>query len=165
MIKQRMTSPMVDELDEFGRQVGRQVPSLEYAILEERGIKVLGAGARNLRFPGSVESKLVQQWQMTWLQRAQAEAREIDRLQAQVKNLGQEMALKEFALAASQQLGSRLVQLPPESMGQIGWAETLQSLVEGTLRLAAHEGDLQSRLTNQRSILVEIIEWVRKQAS
>jgi hypothetical protein len=165
MIKQRMTSPKVDELDEFGRQLDRQVPSLEYAILEERGIKVLAAGARNLRFPSLVENKLVQQWQATWLQRAQAEAGEIDLLQSQVKNLGQELALKEFALAASQQLGSRLLQQPDSPTPQSGWRETLQSLVEGTLRLTVREGELQPRLTNQRSILVEIIEWVRKQSA
>jgi hypothetical protein len=164
MIRARMVSPEVEELDEYGRPTGKIKPSLEYAILEERGIKVLAAGVRNLRFPRVVENKLVEKWQATWLQRAQREARDIDRLLAQVKTLGQDVALKEFAIASGQQLGRKLLQQSPSPAPSLGWRETLESLVEGTLRLSVHEADLQPRLTNQRNILVEIIEWVRRQA-
>jgi hypothetical protein len=161
MVKNRMVNPQVEALDEFGRPLGRLEPSKEYALLAERGIQVLSAGVRNLRFPRVVEGTILEQWQATWMERAQSEAREIDRLQMQVKGMGQELALREFATAASQSLGRELLQKP--SGGEFGLRQTLERLLDGTLRLTIHEADLQPRLTNQRGLLVEMIEWVRKQ--
>jgi hypothetical protein len=157
-IRERMTHLEADELDEFGRRTGTRRPSKEYELLHSRGIKVAGVSIHSLRFPDEVETRLVEQWQTSWLERAQEEVRLGEVLHSQQRLEGQDLASKEFALATSLVLGSALEVNP-----DIPLKESLRLLVQGTLKLCVREVELSPRLTNQKSALVEMVEWIGKQ--
>jgi hypothetical protein len=158
MIQARMTMPEVEDLDDSGRPTGIIRPSLEYSILKDRGIHVLGASVRSLRFPQVVEAKLLEQWKGTWLMRAHQERKEVETQHSNERVEGQDLALKEFSSTVSLALYNRLQQHPEPSL-----AESLKELVEGTLKLSLRDSELQPRLTNQKAGLVELIDWIGKQ--
>ena len=111
-----------------------------------------------MRFPAEVEKQLVDQWIATWMQRAQEEVRQSERFQAEERNRGQELAQKEYAASSLQPLADALANDPT-----IGAAPSLVLLLQGTLKLCIRELELNPRVTNQKSNLVELVEWVRKQ--
>jgi hypothetical protein len=156
-MNERMTSPEVDELDERGTNTGRKKRSLEFDILKDRGLRVFGARAHSLRFPPMVEEKLVDQWKATWLDRAQAERKDVERVHAVQRHEGQELALKTFASAVSQSIVNKI-----DDKLRMGIGEGLEASVHGTFRMATRETNLYPRITNQISGLSEIMEWIRK---
>lgn len=161
LMNERLKKEEVPELDDAGKETGRMVSSREYEILKERGIRVISAGVRNLRFPTAVEDKLVDQWQVTWLQRAQEESRAIDVLQTRLWSLGQEKALMDFSAYTTQQLGKALQGKKVSKVG-MDIRSTLEELVRGVLRLCNLDLGLHQRMTNQPGALLEMIEWLRK---
>ncbi|MGE5223438.1 MAG: hypothetical protein ACM3PY_13465, partial [Omnitrophica WOR_2 bacterium] len=158
MIRERMISPEVEELDDMGRPTGVKKASKEYEILKERGIQILSLGVRRLLFPREVENQLVEQWKGSWLKRAHDEMKEIERYHAEARNTGQDQAWKEYASSTSQVLAGALATNP-----EIDMATSLELLVQGTLKLCLRDLDLAPRLTNQKTTLVDLIEWIRKQ--
>ncbi|HEX9027746.1 MAG TPA: hypothetical protein VF823_01145, partial [Anaerolineales bacterium] len=158
MVRCRMEEEEVDEYNDTGAMTGKKVPSREFQILKDRGIKILSVSIRSLRFPLEVEKQLVDQWIATWLQRAQEEVRRSERVQAEERNTGQEQALKDYAAGATQVLAGVL-----ESDASIGPNQSLEMLLQGTLKLCIRELELNPRMTNQKAGLVELIEWIRKQ--
>ena len=158
MVKGRMVSEEVEELGETGIPTGKKIHSREFQILKERGIKIHFVNIRDLRFPAEVEKQLVDQWIATWMQRAQEEVRQSERFQAEERNRGQELAQKEYAASSLQPLADALANDPT-----IGAAPSLVLLLQGTLKLCIRELELNPRVTNQKSNLVELVEWVRKQ--
>jgi hypothetical protein len=158
MVKARLVSDEVEELDETGIPTGKKIHSREFQILKERGIKMHFVNIRNLRFPSEVENQLVDQWIATWLQRAQEEVRQSERFQTEERNRGQELAQKEYAVFSLQPLADALVNNPT-----LEAAPSLVLLLQGTLKLCIRELELNSRVTTQKSNLVELVEWIRKQ--
>jgi hypothetical protein len=158
MVRARMTTEEVEEIDDTGHATGKKMHSRDYQILKERGIQILSVSIRSLHFPAEVEKQLVDQWFGTWLQRAQEEVRQSERIQAEEKNDGQELALKEYASASSQPLANALA-----DDFTIDANKSLELLLQGTLKLCVRELELNPRLTNQKTSLVELVEWIRKQ--
>jgi hypothetical protein len=158
MVRARMVSEEVEELDDTGHLTGKRVHSREFQILKERGIKIQSVSIRSLRFPAEVEKQLVEQWIGTWLQRAQEEVRQSERVQAEERNIGQTLGLKEYATASSQLLANLLADDFSAEAKQ-----SLELLLQGTLKLCIRELELNPRLTNQKESLVELVEWIRKQ--
>jgi hypothetical protein len=159
MMRARLTEPKVKDLDELGKPIdGDPLPSKEYCLLRERGIRLLDVSVRYLRFPQKVEEQLLAQWQTTWLNRVKEDRKEINRLNAYYKGEGQEAAYKNFAAAVSQTLVNRLADEP----GGLNMEETLEELLIGTLRLCIREPDLQTSLAAQKAGLVEMIDWTRR---
>jgi hypothetical protein len=156
-IKERMTMPEVDELDEHGVSTGGMKRSFEYDILRDRGLRVYGVSVHSLRFPPFVEEQLVDHWKGTWLERAQAERNDVERLHSIQKLEGQELGLKTFASAVSQSVVNQVKEQP-----QAGVGDGLEAAVHGTFRMATREPNLFPRITNQVQGLREIIEWIRK---
>lgn len=155
---QRLTSLAAVELDDLGCPTGVLRSSKEHELLLSRGIKVLDVTIHNLRFPAEVESRLVDQWQASWLERAREEARLVEALHAQVRSQGQDQAAKQFAATTSQLLGTALAEeadLPID--------ESLRLLVKGTLKLCVRDVDLAPRLSGEKAALLELIEWIGKQ--
>lgn len=157
-IRARMSELQAHELDETGQLSGTTFKSKEHQILKGRGIKVFSVSISNLRFPEEIETQLVEQWEASWLDRAQGDAKEAEILHAHKRLEGQDLALKEFAAATSQMLGSYL-----SANQDLDLRESLRMLVQGTLRLGARQVELSPRLTNQKAELVELIEWIGKQ--
>lgn len=157
-MRARMVEAQAPELDEYGTPTGGLKDSNECKLLRDRGIEVLGVNVRSLRFPRPVEDQLVEQWKATWLQRAIEERKDVERLHAQERVAGQDVALKHFSTTASQNLVNTL---PQDDSLEL--TETLKLLFQGTLKVILRESDLHPRLTNQKNDLVELIEWIRKQ--
>jgi hypothetical protein len=98
MVRARMTSPQVAELDPYGRPTGNFVTSPEFQVLRERGIRVISVTIGNLRFPPEVEREFVQHWKATWLETAQAERARIEEQRKLAMFMGQEKALAEYTV-------------------------------------------------------------------
>jgi hypothetical protein len=157
-MRERMTHLEADELDEYGRRTNIRRPSKEHEMLQSRGVKIIAVTVNRLRFPEEVEKRLVDQWQATWLERAREEVRLVDVIQARKRLEGQDRAAKEFAIATSQPLGLAL-----ENQQDVSTKESLRMLVQGTLKLCVREVELAPHITDQKSTLVELIEWIGKQ--
>lgn len=163
LILQRLTQPEVENLDAIGRPTGDPVVSREYEILQERGLRVKEISISNLRFPASVEKELIRQWKATWLDRADEERETITRQISFERLSGEEQALLEYADAASQFLGpividnANMPELLPDS------ADSLEFLIRGSLNQAIRDPELTPRLTTEKTHLVELIEWIRRQ--
>jgi hypothetical protein len=163
LVFKRLTEGEVENLDEVGRPTSQQITSREFEILRDRGIRILDISITNLRFPESVEEELQGNWKATWLERAQQEREAIVRQRSYEKLLGEEKALLDFADASSLYLGPILIEnanmpelLPDE-------ADTLELLVRGSLSQCIRDSDLRSRLTTEKTELIELIEWIRRQ--
>ena len=159
----RMTEAEIEHLDEVGRPSNQKIASREFEILQDRGIRIHNISITNLRFPESVEEQLQGNWKATWLERAQQERDSVIRQQSYEKLLGEEKALLDFADAGSQFLGPILKEnanmpelLPDDS-------ETLELLVRGNLNQCIRDPDLRSRLSTENTLLIELIEWIRRQ--
>ncbi len=141
MVRARMTAEEVEELDDTGHVTGKKIHSREYQILKERGIKILSVSIRSLHFPAEVEKQLVDQWFGTWLQRAQEEERQSERTQAEERNNGQELALKEYATASSQLLANALAKDL-----SIDANRSLELLLQGTLKVMCPRARAQPKV-------------------
>lgn len=157
LVRARLQDHEVMELDEFGTPTKRLVPSKEYDILKKRGIKVESVNIRRLRFPQKVEENLVNQWIATWLQRAEEELQDAQKIQEKERTQGQETALKGYSLSVSQLLYEVLKETKSPDL-----PESLELLTEGALKLCLRDEELQSRLTNQKADLSNLMNWIRK---
>lgn len=163
MVALRLTEETVPEMNELGQKTGREQKSREFRILEERGIRVENVTINDLHFPSSVETDLVKQWKATWLDRAEAESKLVDLRRSRQKILGEQEAVLDFAEAASQLLGPKVIQntSTPELLPD--HETSLELLVRGTLNRAVRDQALQTKLTSERAQLAEIVEWIRRQ--
>ena len=160
MVRDRMRQEEVDELDETGHPTGRKVHSKEYEQLKQRGIRMLSVSIRNLHFPPTVEDQLVEQWKATWLDRAQNESKEADRLQSYEKVVGENEALRDYGLGASLLMAANLRSSKKPKHPDL--PESLELLVRGTLEQCLRDPDLRNRMTNEKRDLADLIEWIRK---
>jgi hypothetical protein len=166
MVRLRLTSFQVEELDNIGQPTGRIVPSQEFQLLQDCGIRVDGASVSNLRFKPEVERKLVDDWVATWLQRAQTERERIEARRVAQAEEGKRMALLRFAAASTRRFDRELLSLPrPKEQGEALFQMkiTLDRLLRGTLQECFLEPQLQQRLGNELNSLSEIINWIRVQ--
>ena len=163
LVIKRLTQPKVDNLNEIGRPTGQQIGSREYEILRDRGIRVQDVSIGNLHFPAEVEKEFIKQWKATWLDRAQLEADLVDRQISFEKLAGEEEALLDFAEAASQFLGPIVLENSnmPELLPDIN--DSLELLVRGNLNQSIRDPEVTPALTTERTHLVELIEWIRRQ--
>jgi hypothetical protein len=163
LVLKRLTEPEVESIDEIGRPTGEIVPSREYQILQGRGIRLHAVSITNLRFPASVEKELVRQWKASWLDNAQKELGLVDRWRSFEKLAGEEKALLEFADAASQFLGPIVIENAnmPELLPDL--SDSLQLLVRGSLNQSIRDPGLHPKLTTEKTHLVELVEWIRRQ--
>jgi hypothetical protein len=179
MIRERLTKPEVDMwddtghpvpeldqagrpmLDETGKPIHKKMISYEYKQMSSRGLRLIASIVRNLRFPAPVEERLVNQWQVTWLERAKDDAKEVERQLGEERLRGEREALKLYALGASMVLSSHLPP-PDEASKAPDLADTLEYLVQGTLSEYLRDPDLRNQLTYEKSNLANMIEWIRK---
>ncbi len=163
LVFQRLTQEEVESLDSIGRLTLQRHPSREYEMVRKRGIRIHDVKILDLHFPAGVEKELVKQWKATWLQRAQEERNVVDRRRSYNKLVGEENALLEFADAASQFLGPIVIDNAnmPELLPDL--SDSLEFLVRGSLNQSIRDPKLHPRLTSEKTHLVELIEWIRRQ--
>lgn len=164
-IYERLTRPYVLEIDQVGKPTGRLVESREFAMLRERGIRVLAAPVRNLRFEKKIDQQLEDQWVSFWRLRAEAERDYINRRRSYSIHEGEKDAQREFAFQATRRIESSLLKSTRPSTqaeARIQMRLVLERLLRGTLGQCLHDTQLHQRLSGEESQLIAIIEWLRR---
>lgn len=156
MIKARLTQPEVVILDDNGVRGQGTIPSAEFKLLQERGLKVLGVSVNGLLFDPVVDSTIISRWSTTWLKVAKMESDQIERQRAILETAAREQAIRQYA----DMLSRDLVQKKPQ-----GVKETLRTLLMRTRAIIFSNDQLSQRMTNEQQELEEIIKWIETDRS
>jgi hypothetical protein len=156
MVIARLTQPEVDFLDDNGVRGTGKVPSLEYQLLQERGIEVQKVGLFNLRFNPTIEEIIISRWSTTWLLNARAESEQVERKRNLVETSGHEQAIRQYA----DFLSKDLMQKRP-----VGIKETLKTLLLRTRTLIINNPQLRQRMSEEQQDLENIIRWIEGSGS
>ena len=151
MVIARLTQPVVDVLDDNGVRGQGTVESMEYQLLQERGIEVLNVGIGNLRFNPTIEETIISRWSTTWLLNAKLESDQVERKRNLVETAGHEQAIRQYA----DFLSKDLMQKRP-----VGIKETLKTLLLRTRTLIMNNPQLRQRMSEEQQDLEEIIRWL-----
>jgi hypothetical protein len=151
MVKARLTQEEVDVLDDNGIRGEGTVPSLEYKLLQERGLEVRSVSISNLRFDPLIEETIINRWSATWLQNARIESEQVERKRNLVETAGQEKAIRQYA----DFLSKDLIQKRP-----VGIKDTLKTLLLRTRTLIMSNPQLRQRMSEEEQDLEDIIRWV-----
>lgn len=156
MVKARLTQPEVPYIDDHGRRGEGTIPSAEYQLLQERGLKVLSVGISSLMMNPTIEDTIIRKWSTTWLKNAKNEAEQIERKKNVVESAGREKAFRQYA----DQISRDLVQKKPQ-----GVKETLKTLLMRTRTMIFNNDQLRRRMTADEEELEEIIKWIEANGS
>ncbi len=95
-IRERLTQPQYRELGLDGQRTGEVLPSREYALLQERGIRVIAVALPAIFLPPEVEKELVARWTANWLVRARKERELVEQRRNLAKKQGEQDAAEEW---------------------------------------------------------------------
>jgi hypothetical protein len=151
MVIARLTQLEVDVLDDNGVRGQGKVESMEYQLLQERGIEVLRVSIGNLRFNPTIEDTIISRWSTTWLLNARMESEQVERKRNLVETTGHEQAIRQYA----DFLSKDLMQKRP-----VGIKETLKTLLLRTRTLIMNNPQLRQRMSEEQQDLEEIIRWI-----
>ncbi len=152
IVHQRLTQPLVDELDLFGKPTGQQVPSSEFQMLQERGIRVLKVEIRDLEMPEEVEKDLIKRWQTSWLNQAKREKEMIETHRQYVTRESQEQAVREFFSQA-------ISPLADSCAGQVFSVKRVFHILMRSIRtILERNPQAQTRLQQENEQLSQLIE-------
>lgn len=156
MVKARLTQAEVDAFDDHGGRTGGTTPSPEFALLQQRGIKVLSAGISTVRFNPKIEETIISRWSGSWYKTAEDEKKQIERKRNILETSGQEKAIRQYA----DQLSHDLLQKQPQ-----GVKETLKALVMSTRAIIIKNDPLRRGMSDEQAELEEIIKWMEAENS
>ena len=156
MIKARLTQAEVDFMDDHGVRGDGTIPSAEFRLLQERGLRVQDASVIGLRLNPQIEEAIIKRWSATWLNNARAEKDQIDRKKSIIESAGQEEAIRQYA----EWLGNDLVKKKP-----IGVKETLKTLLMSTRTILFRKDQLRKLMPEGQEDLEEIIKWIEADGS
>jgi hypothetical protein len=151
MVKARLTQPEVDILDDHGVRGQRTIPSAEFKLLHERGLKVLNLSIGGLVLNPVIDNTIVSRWSATWLKVAKAESEQIERKRNIIESAAREQAIRQYA----DMLSRDLVQKKP-----VGVKETVRTLLLRTRTIIFNSDQLRQRMTTEQQELEEIIKWI-----
>ena len=151
MVKARLTQEEVDILDDNGARGQGTIPSAEYQLLQERGLKVLNVSIGGLRFNPEIETTIIQNWSATWLNTAKLESEQVERKRSLAETKGSEKAIRQYA----DFLSKDLMQKKP-----VGIKESLKTLLLRTRTLIINNHQLRQRMTDEQQDLETIIRWI-----
>ncbi len=152
LILERLKTPEVKILDDFGRPTGQKAASREYRLIKDYGIKIIAATIRRVYFHPTIEDQLIHQWTANWLELARLEREKVEQKRSVAARQGQEAAQKQFALLSCQEL----IINPPEHP-----KEALETLLQDTLKGYLRNPSLYRRLSTEPQDLTELIQWLR----
>lgn len=156
MIKARLTQAEVDILDDHGVRGDGKIPSAEFRLLQERGLRVRDAGVISLHLNPQIEETIIKRWSASWLNNARAEKEQIERKRSIVESAGQEEAIRQYA----EWLGNDLVKKKP-----IGVKDTLKTLLMSTRTIIFRKDQLRKLMPDGQENLEEIIKWIEADGS
>ncbi len=158
MIEERMTQPLVDEMDENGKYTGRKIDSPEYKWLKDRGLRVISAEVSGLKLPQRVEDGLVNRWVSSWEQNAKAQREETEQLRKVTEKRGREKGSYDYLHGLSR----NLLKGEPISHKEatVDLKETLKKLLLHSRSTLIRTDRLERRLGSEMEELEEIIRWL-----
>jgi hypothetical protein len=158
MMKERMTQPLVNEMDENGKFTGRKIESQEYKWLKDHGLRVFSASVSGLKFPQKVEEGLVNRWDSTWEHNAKVQ-REVTEQQRKVTELrGREQGSYDYLLDLSHNLLKGESASHKDASSDSG--ETLKKLLLHSRSTLIRSDRLERSLGTEIDELSEIIRWL-----
>ena len=156
MVKARLTQAEVDILDDHGIRGEGTIPSPEFRLLQDRGLRVLSAGVGGLRLNPAIEETIINRWSATWLNNAKGEKEQIERKRSIIESAGQEQAIRQYADLLSRDL----IQKKP-----VGVKETLKTLLIRTRTIIFTNDQLRKRMASEQLELEDIIKWIEVNGS
>ena len=151
MVRARLTQADVEILDDNGVRGEGTIPSAEFKLLRERGLKVLNVSVGGLIFNPVIDSTIISRWSTTWLKNARGESEQIERRRNIIESAAREQAIRQYA----DMLSRDLVQKKP-----LGVRETLRTLLMRTRAIIFNNDQLRQRMTTEQQELEEIIKWI-----
>ncbi len=158
MIKERMTKPRTPILNENGVPLPGNRESREYALLKERGIRIINASVSNLRFPSKVEEQLIRQWTANWMANARAERERIETARSYAALNGKEKALTNYVRELTQDL------LKQKGTGK-NLKEAVKTLLMRTRMILVRNDRMHRRASVEFQELEEILQWLETNES
>ncbi len=176
----RLTQETVLGLNEVGFPL-TEAPSPEYALLKERGIRVLSVSIGRLQFRSSVERNLLRSWQSSWLTWAEQESRYVDGQRTYAIHRGRERGAEDFAWMVTRDLGQYLIGqrakpadwhdllrlddlrqgVSPQAL-RYSRAASLTWLVKGTRTLVVREPQVHKALEGVEDELSSMLAYVHQ---
>ena len=153
MIRERMTSPVVAQLDANGQRAAGWQDSREFRTLSERGIRVLSVSVSNLRFQPEVEDRLVGNWTSNWLLNARAERERIETARSFSSLSGQERAITDHAL----EIAGELLQQKEQDADL---KQVVRSLLARSRFILIRSDRMHRRAANELQELEEVMQWL-----
>lgn len=151
LVKARLTQPEVDILDDHGVRGQGKIPSAEYKLLHERGLKVLNVSVGGLILNPLIDETIISRWSTTWLKVAKLESDQIERQRNVIESAAREQAIRQYA----DMLSRDLIQKKPA-----GVKEILRTLLLRTRTIIFNNDQLRQRMTAEQQELEEIIKWI-----
>ena len=158
MIKNRMTQPLVNEMDETGKLTGRKIESQEYKWLKDRGLRVITASVSGLRFSQKVDEGLVNRWNSTWENNAKAQREVIEQQRKVIEMGGHEQGSHDYLHDLSRSLAKGKTAGPKEAAQDT--SETLKKLLLHSRTTLIRSDRLARRLGTEIEEVDEIIRWL-----
>jgi hypothetical protein len=152
MLNERLKKPETTVLDDFGRPSGQKAPSLEYALIKERGIKIVKASIRKVCLSPGIEEQLIRQWTANWLETARLEREHVEQKRSLAAHAGSEDAQEEFAFRLSREIMKKAPEHPREA---------LELLLQATRKTISRDPALYQRMSTETQEITDIIQWLR----
>jgi hypothetical protein len=157
LVKARLTQEFVDELDEYGNRTGRVIPSEEYHLLQNRGIRVKSVGISNVRLHPTVQDQLIKSWAANWLKFAKDESDQLDLQQNLIETAARERAQCEYAKLLSSEIYSNC-QNGNRSVRGLLMATLLRS--RALIRSGKHSNSLRRLMFTELQDIEDVVKWL-----
>lgn len=151
LVTARLTKPEVPVLDKNGKRLAETMPSREYALLKDRGLKVLSVGIGSPRLHSTINQARIDRWKASWYNTVEEEKKQIISRKAVRITAGHDQALRKYA----EKLSSEVVRKQPK-----GYAETLKTLVMRSRSIILEDEQLRQQMADQQGVFEEIIKWI-----
>jgi hypothetical protein len=157
MVRARMTQATVDFMDEFGRRNTGQFESKEYALLQQRGLKVLSVSVSNVRVHPTIQESLIKQWSANWLRFAKGEGELLDFRRNLIEASAQEKAQLNYVKRLGCEIDAMCRKGKPTMDGLLK-AILLRS--RAMIRSGEFSNSLRRRMTTELQDLEDTIKWM-----
>ena len=154
MVKARLTQAEVDILDDTGRRGEGTIPSKEFELLKDRGLKLISVSISSPRFNPTVEESIIKGWNASWLNNAKAESEQIDRRRNNIEKTAEEKAKRQYVEALSREVNELA------KSGKPSIKETLKALILKSHTMIQSSEQLRRRMTTEMLDIEEMIKWI-----
>jgi hypothetical protein len=154
MVKARLTQAEVDILDDTGRRGEGTIPSKEYELLRDRGLKLISVSISSPRFSPTVEDSIIKGWNASWLNNAKAESEQIDRQRNNKEKEAEEKAKRQYIETVSREINEL------SRHGKPDIKDTLKALILKSHTIIRTNEQLRRRMTTELQDIEEMIKWI-----